>query len=56
VGTQVGNPQNMIIGHFLAHFVSGTFARSPTGGHCWAGAQFFHFAFWLSKNVARNSD
>jgi len=41
---------------FLAHLVSGIFAVAPADGRCWAGYQFFHFAFWLSKNVARDSD
>jgi hypothetical protein len=40
----------------LAHFVSGVFARTPAGGNRWTGDQFSHFAFWLSKNVARNDD
>jgi Na+/H+ antiporter NhaD/arsenite permease-like protein len=56
VATLVGNPQNMIIGHFSHISFPEFFAIPPAGGCCRAGNQFFHFAFWLSKNVKRDSD
>jgi Na+/H+ antiporter NhaD/arsenite permease-like protein len=56
VATLVGNPQNMIIGHF-SHISFLEFSRSLLPAAVIGLAnRFFHFAFWFSEDFAVDSN
>jgi Na+/H+ antiporter NhaD/arsenite permease-like protein len=52
VATLVGNPQNMIIGHFSHISFAQFFTGACTGGSAWARHQFRHFADWFRKTLS----